>query len=492
VHRLPLLVTSLVAALVAAPAAAQDCDRFRPAPFGTVTPSSSDYPVPTNSWLWYRVGNAWELEADPDMAWLSVLSLDDGSAVELEPAGTITGQEELLFAWQPVDDLEPLTDYEAAFDPAPFAGSGQPADEDLMRVSFRTGEQSDEAVPPVPTELGRELYTDYNQLGHGCEVTDYQDEASFFLESQGYFNLLGRAEDGFEVTDGLFARTSAISETAEVEIFGDIGPGARLSVRWSTVDLAGNFSGWSEETKDTMPAAGCVSVGDGRISQAALLPVGLLLLLGGWRRRRLLVRLGLPALLLCSTLVVASPGAAEASESVTFDDNPVELTWDGRLDAWLTVNIRSWGAVSAGTGGLEILLLSLQPVRPPYALQGALANTAQWVPTLTTFLSLVLVRQALRTSSPGRLRSGVKGLGIAMSVVATITWYTAAPLMVLAGQTDPAFSFAVLALPLSATFLAATMDVVKRRIDRERRVGARGRVQPQLLAAGPTGVVIAF
>ena len=393
-RRLSLLVSLFVAALtLSVPASAQDCEAFRPDPYGRVTPSSSDYPVPTNSWIWYGVGNAWDVSQSPDIARLSVLSLDDGSDVVLERRGVIATPDELLFAFEPIDELDPLTDYEVEFAVSPRPLSAELVEQDYLRLTFRTGEGADEVTPPVPTELGRELYTDYNQLGEGCDVLDYQDEASWFLDSQGYFNLLGRAEDGFEQDDGLFADVAAISESPELEIFGDIGPGARMSVRWGTVDLAGNFSGWSAESKDTMPAAGCVSTGDGRVAQAALLPLGLLLLLGSIRRRRDLARYGLPLLLLASVLVVATPGTASAQDEAVpvLEEAPAELTWDGQLDAWLAVNIRSWGAVSAGTGGLEILLLSLQPVRPPWALQGLLANTAQWVPTLTTTLALVLV-----------------------------------------------------------------------------------------------------
>ncbi|MCP4868769.1 MAG: hypothetical protein GY898_08625 [Proteobacteria bacterium] len=66
----------------------------------------------------------------------------------------------------------------------------------------------------------------------------------------------------------------------ELEIVGTMQPGTVLRVQYGGLDLAGNFSGWSDERRITLPAAGCSAEGG--------VPLGLLplLLLGvpGWRR----------------------------------------------------------------------------------------------------------------------------------------------------------------------------------------------------------------
>lgn len=486
--------------LAAAPASAQCFSWFQLPPSGWAMPSSGDTPVPTNTWIWY-VADYSDQRISPDdtSPSLRLQPLDREEPVELIGLGVIDVPGGAVFAYQPAEELSPLTDHELRFN-RDLIEPALP-----MTVSFRTGEGPDFEAPPVPELLGKELFTDFNQLATDpCRVEDYRDEASYFVESAGALNLLA---DASAVRAGeLFGDALDVTDVAKLSLTGNLGVGAQVEVQIATVDLAGNFSGWSETQTDRMPAAGCVANGDGKVSQASLLLAGLLLLAGRLRRRagrrgprrdRSLSGPLLWALLLALALPVAVPSTAAAGSARSNLELTLNDHWRADLDAELRPIEQAWAGVSLGAGALQLTWLALQPARAPYALQLSIINTGFWLPTVATLVTLAISRQAILTSrSVPRARRAIRGAAITLGVFSMVLGTFALPVGILLGANyDPSLAFAVLAVPMSMAFSAITAEDVARRIRRHMALDNRAErrvVAPRLLAAGPTGVVIVF
>jgi len=507
VSRLTIVASLCFAVLLPAASASAQCFggfSWEPPPvrFGWVAPSSTDTPVPTNTWIWYRANFGDDpVAADTIHPRLTLQPLNTQEPVELIGLGIVHLPDGALFAFQPAVELEPLTDHEVQFNRDLI----EP--ELLMSVSFRTGEGPDQTPPAVPEVLGHEFFSDYNQLG-ACpdDVLDYSDEATWYVQSEGTFAFVAKAN---AVADGeLFGDAWAMSETPELQIEGDIGVGTDLSVRISTVDLAGNFSGWSEPQGGRMPAAGCVSTDEG-VSRASLLLAGLVLLAGRWRRRRRAKRapeaaawspfagpvgLGLAAALL---LPLATPTVASAGEG---DELEVELTandrWRADLDRELKPIEDAWAGVSLGAGALQVTWLALTPARAPYALQLSIANTALWLPTVATLVVIASSRHSIRTArTVQRARRGIRGTAITLGVWSMVVGTFALPVGIALGVIyDPSVAPGVLSVPLSLMFSAIACEDLARRIERHTgtRRSATRRPPARILAAGPTGLVVVF
>jgi len=491
--RTAALLLLLATLLPAGPVAAQCLNAFVPGSSedGRVTPSSSNSPVPINTWVWYLVVNPATSIADTT-AGLELISLETGAEIALEGVGTVRSDDRVLLAYRPEVELEPLTDYEISFDREPGLVTN------VTRVGFRTSDQRDTEAPAVPELLGQELFTDYNQLGsEPCRVTDYHDEVSFFLGSDGYFNLLA---DDVEVDsiDDLFTDVVAISESAEVSWTGDIGPNQQLSFRHSTVDLAGNFSGWSETVEVTMPAPGCVGTGDGRVSQASLILAALLLLVRRKRRphRGHFAVFGLVAALMLPTAARAdSPplitGEEEVEEVAPAPPAP-EVDWKLDFGKELALHTRGWGIATAGTGLLQASFLLMQPARVPFALQLSIANTMLWMPSLSTLVVMAGTSLVLRSTTDAyRLARGLRRASNFFGILSLALLQASIPLAVYGGTFDPSIAVSVLGVHASVIFVALATAVLSKRVEAHSYLGERDRRRAQVFPL-PTGILVLF
>jgi len=449
--------------------------------------------VPTNSWIWYRVtlgsGSVPLSDIRPELA---LQPLNTAEPVPLVGLGIIGLSDGALFAYQPERELDPDTDHEVRFNRDLLLPST------LLSVSFRTGPGPDLEPPPVPELLGYEFISDYNQFDT-CEngVTDYNDRATWRIDSAGMFNLLAGVDEIDE--DELFVDPWVLSETEELILEGDIGPTSDMSMRLSAIDLAGNSSGWSDPHRALMPAAGCIDDGEG-LRRASLPLAALLLLLRRGRCRRAARRarrsaswspfVGPAGLALVAALLLplAAPTTALAANQ--------SARQRAALDRELAPIERGFAGVSLTAGTLQATWLLLQPPRVPFALQLSVVNTALWLPSVSSLVAIAGSRHSIRTSKTlGRARRAIKGAAITFGVLSMVTGTVALPGGLVLGLIyDPSLFFAVIAVPMSMLFLAATCnDIAARiRVSLTRARSAHRRPPPRLVGLGPSGLTVVF
>ncbi|MCP4873143.1 MAG: hypothetical protein GY898_30995 [Proteobacteria bacterium] len=461
---------------------------------GRVTPSSSDSLAPVNTWVWYTV-----VEPDTTIggttSGLSLLSLGSGEEVGLEALGTVRSDDRLLLAYQPEAELEPDTDYEIEFDREPGALT------DISRVAFRTSDERDTTAPMVPEAIGQDVFTDYNQLGsEPCMVTDYNDEVRFFLAGDGDFRFMAH-EVEVDAIDDLFADVVSISETSDVGYVDDIGPNQDLSFRFSAVDLAGNFSGWSDPLAVTTPAPGCVDDGT-QVTRASLLLAAVLLLLR--RKRRL--KAGHPAvfglllaLLLPTAALADSPPLITGEPEVEEEAPPEPVAkpdWKIGFSKELTLHTRGWGIAAAGTGVLQASFLLMQPARVPWALQLSIANTILWLPAVSTWVVMAGTGLLLRSTgdSAQSLSKGLRRAGSVFGIVSLALFQASIPLAIYGGTYDPSIGVSVLGVQLSLVFVAIATTVLSRRVDHHGREAYKSYKKGLEVSVFPTpnGIVVRF
>lgn len=485
------LLLLLASLLASGPAAAQCPDFFSdPTADGRVTPSSSDSLAPTNTWVWYTI-------VDPDTPiesttpGLSLLSLASGEEVPLTGVGSIRGADRIMLAYQPDADLDPDTDYEIEFDREPGPST------DVGRVVFRTSASRDTAAPILPEAIGQELFTDYNQLGtEPCEVTDYNDEVRFFLVSDGTFNLMAR-DEAIDSIDDLFADVVSISETTEVEYTDDIGPNQELAFRFGAVDLAGNFSGWTDPLEVTTPGPGCIDRGDG-VTRASLLLAAILLLV----RRKRRARAGDPAVFgLLLALMLPTAARADSPPLITGEPEATEeapapptraVDWKPGFSEELTLHTRGWGIAAAGTGVLQGTFLLMQPARVPWSLQLSIANTILWLPAVSTLVVMAGTQWVLRSTESARaLAKGLRRAGNVFGIVSLAMFQASIPLAVYGGTFDPSIGVSVLGAQLSIVFVAIATTVLSRRVEHHARL-VRAKAREVTVIPTPGGLVVRF
>ena len=161
--------------------------------------------------------------------------------------------------------------------------------------SFETGEASDLAPPPLPIEVDR-TSTSWNICGDLCPQGK-GSQVEVHLSGEGLIVVDLGGSQALDI-DGLSGFVSTAATDGELVLGGGGGcggpwPAARgetLTIRYGAFDLAGNFSGWTEEDTVTMPkipatcSCNCSATRARDVAPIASMVVGLLLL--GWRRRR--------------------------------------------------------------------------------------------------------------------------------------------------------------------------------------------------------------
>ncbi len=275
---------ALVALLLAwlPPAAAEAVTCAWPPPEHALLPADDATDVPANTLLWSITR---DIRVDcPTPPPVRLVQIVDAVEVDVPMtwAGRICAGFQGVAAWRPQQPLEEGL-YIATSTPEDDWGM-----EEEVRAVFRVGAETDQDAPAVPVLERREVHTAPPRLYNPCnwEAGDY---ASYSFAPTGALGLAAGGHASWDHTpapETIWADLAAVSTDGELTVEGWMQPTTRVEVRLGAVDLAGNFSGWSEPDTATMPAAGCST--ERTWDQAALL----LLLLGvrplhlTYRRRR--------------------------------------------------------------------------------------------------------------------------------------------------------------------------------------------------------------
>ncbi len=343
--------------------------------------------------------------------------------------------------------------------------AGQRDGESAARPYGRSSGTDDEA-PAVPERLDVEIHSDDYVTGP-CD--GWEDWARFEVGSAGFVDLMADDEQVFD-SEEPDSPLVDMSLSGELAWSGRAQPGTELRVRFATLDVAGNFSGWSEVEPVPWPLAGCTCDAGGQAAGLALLP--LLLLVA--RRRR-----GAGGVLLLLVLL-ALPTSASADPSHFAEDWARDLSVDAQEEARRLAIVGAVGTPLCATNAIFVGL------RVPVAAELLPGCLIGFIPVWVAAASFsVLSRDVLRL---GAATKGWAGLGIGFGVPMAVVGGVMAFLIPAATWTPEAaipglaISVAGHALIFSAL---GTVDLVTRY-----QAGARTINRP--IALSPAGITIRF
>jgi hypothetical protein len=485
---------AVLAVAVAFPAAAnaQNCPQPESTLDTQVFPRSSTGIAPTDTLVWYLTDDRLATHEGIERA-LSLISLGGEGEIELERAGVARAGNRGLFAFRPVDPLSPETDHEIEYLVQPLGNA-------VAVTTFRTGSGPAGDAPPVPRVTGRVLASDYSLFGDWCSSQDYRDEALFTLDSVAMFDLATREGGDWTFAEDPFADPLAAVGSGELSIQDDVAPLTTLTVRFGSFDLAGQFSGWSEEVEESMPASGCRDNGEDRIVFAAL-PFALLLMLGlGPRRRRydLLLLLGVATFAIAPTVALAG-GPALIEEATPEVDAPKaeKVSWRAIVDERTRLDSGVLGGIGIAAGVVDGVTLAALAPRGHGALQIRLVNTIVWAPTTGALIVVGGVRHALKDRISARhLSRGLRGSAIALTSVTIPLTVMFSIASVTTGQYDVSLGISMMAIPASMWGTAITLmaydQIVRDARTKWKKPYTALRPEPRLVVAGPTGFLFVF
>ncbi len=248
---------------------------------GLVPNESTRSEIPTNTAVWIPESPTGSWEPDD-----FTLVGPDGLAVPWEEGGRVGG----VILMQPEFDLQIGLTYSVEVDMLDSEG------ETFTTSSFTVELPSDDVPPSIPQEVARLLSTEANEFSGLCGSGPPDDVAAFTVVGGGSWQLGAIRRGGAgDWPEGGFVTVDAISDGADLEFTSQLPPGTSFEARFAAFDLAGNFSGWSESVKGTMPPAGCSCREDGRGDAAWVLLGGLGLARPRRRRAQGVPTLGCPA-----------------------------------------------------------------------------------------------------------------------------------------------------------------------------------------------------
>lgn len=490
-----LIVALALAALPVRQASALSCAEVIRTPDVQLLPADLETEVPIDTLVWVVLHDysSWRQPPAPTVT----VTDSAGDAVSGSLDSSLAGSTGAALAWTPTEAFEPESDYrvEVTWE------EGEVDDLTPMEATFTTGDEVSGAAPREPVVMRIETETEPNEFqGWSCPSYLGSDRAVVEIDSAGRVNLLAWAEDGAPPADPFDGVADARADST-LGIHDELPPATRLRLHVGTFDLAGNFSGWSDEVVTTMPAAGCQS------SQELGPVVGLmgLLLLGGGLLRRLDGRALLPLLLVAAlALPSLAPDTAMATEPAATIESPESPPhapgdWRAPLARQLEITEKVWGGALIATGGVQLGFAIGLPFRAPGALSGTVATPIGWGGALGGLLTARILRHHLeRSESPERLRKRLLiGYAITTPITIVVMGLTIAG-GVFAGvfaDNHLGISTGMLGLPMSLLALNVTMGVYAEKIRVMQKHGVAStprRPRPQLVAAGPTGVVISF
>ena len=497
---IPLI--ALAGLLPASADATPACRDFWPnGEFGGLLPEDGETDVPVDTLIWFGVQGAVDADEDefpvPDV----VLRDEAGDLVALEEHGRLGAGSTHVIAWRPADELQPLGAYTLEATWGDDGSSDDGPEQQTWSRSFVVGEGASEGSPEAPTfaRIGLETYG--NRLQHNpCYSLPPQDSVEVELEGSSRVALvLLSDEQGQPGPADPFDGVTAARLGVQLTIRDELPPHTKVHLRAGTFDLAGNFSGWSEQEQASMPAAGCASTI--AYDQAAL-GLALLVVGGGLlRRRRELTRLA-PVLLAgalgAATLAPSAASAAEVGISATATVPVASTDWRTPMERRLKTAEHVWGGLALGGGAVQLGFTLALPSRAPGALQGTIGGVIGWGPALAGLATTGILRHRLKHAASARaLERELLAVFFVTAGLCTAALVAATAGAIVAGAlVDPGGGMSVAMMGGALSMLSANLNIgVAHGQLRRARVGQarrHGRPAPQLLAAAPTGLVVVF
>ncbi len=435
---------------------------------GALVPSSASGAVPINTSLWWTVtcptGGVSHGSDD-----VTLVDLDLGPIPLAEAGRAEDNPEALVLQLQPATPLLAGHEYEARFPRSADLSTGDGV------VSFRVEDRIDDDIPSVPVLTLQSarmdlpaLYNAYSEYGaDGLSDPTYNDE--LVLDVSGGQALTALYLEGSEESPPLsgFAGTFFAPGQGLVTVADDLHPGRRIGFRVGTFAFAGQWSGWSEPTWVTLPAAGCAS------GPGALIVFAPWFLLRRPRRSTPLL-----VLLMCSL-------AAPAQAQTPWKDE-LRIRWTHERDI-AAVGFVASGAFAAGA-------TALVSFRAPLGLQVALVSQPVAAGICAVFLeNMVELGELQRAATRGELRRRLLVRGATLGSVGMSLLLGMIPLGIfILDGVDPAIVAATSALPVSMLTAAVTAMQRARDLDRIGLAPVAATPSLRVIAAGPSALVLSF
>ncbi|MCO4770923.1 MAG: hypothetical protein KDA24_12895 [Deltaproteobacteria bacterium] len=264
-----LFALTLLASSV--PALALACSCMEPGATWFVAPEDGAVDVPVNALVWAGGGMTRGLFEGEDKFAIEVL--DDQGVVLPGIEGRLNASMEVVDVFTPDFALQPNHTYSVRIN-------------DTVHSTFTTGEAVDVEAPQIPEETERDSWSNPPTLpdGFSCGGGQASHGVSFGFDMNGSVLVLldndGAADVDVELIEGSLPAMSVFGFTSIGNGFacgGDnwegAGLGATTDVRYASFDVAGNFSGWSEDETVKVTPRGCSAAGGSS-------PVGIFALLG--------------------------------------------------------------------------------------------------------------------------------------------------------------------------------------------------------------------
>ncbi len=257
-----------------------------------LAPADGATEVPTNTRIW--VGGAHfgddsptveDLESSPPF----LLLQDDGTEIELS-AGVLSESSLSIAVFTPTAELVAGGVYSLVKE---IYNLDSPEPTLVSLTTFSVGGAADLEAPALPRELARSSSSSARLPGQmsSCGPTDV---VNISVEETGHLLVAQLGETGDFDTDNLNGVVSDLSPDGVFRLgvgscrwsWPEAAPGASADAQWGALDLAGNFSGWSEATEIVIPPAGCSCSAQGNSTPAGLAALLAFMLLASAGRRR--------------------------------------------------------------------------------------------------------------------------------------------------------------------------------------------------------------
>jgi len=218
-----------------------------------IAPADGAEDVPVNARVWIGGGHWGMGDGNPE----GLLRLVNAAGESVETTTTdIRADMDVLAVLTPDDDLEAGMTYLV------LDGGG------AALTTFTVGQGVDDELPEIPLEVGREASSDPRGPVPPSSC-GYSDMVTIDVAGDGLFVVANvDGADGLDTTT-ISGNASQMTFDDELRIgragctfsWPDAEPTASTDVRFGAFDIAGNFSGWTEPSDVTLPAAGTVSGG---------------------------------------------------------------------------------------------------------------------------------------------------------------------------------------------------------------------------------------
>ena len=151
------------------------------------------------------------------------------------------------------------------------------------------------------------------------------------------------------------------------------------------------------------------------------------------------------------------------------------------------------GLATGVAGGVELVFATGMPFRAPGSWHGAIGSSFGLALAATGLATTSIIRHRVRTAASGEVLHREATVAFVLSAVCTglAFGFLAVPGVMVLIFSDPVFLMPLLAVPCSALLVNVAAAAQMGRTKEKRRRAGRW-PPPQVVAAGPTGLVVRF